>query len=497
MDMKNFQSRAGLIKCFLLFVLLVVHVLPVWRYPYFPSQDGPAHIYNSVVMLSLADADNYRISEFFTSSLKMAPNLLAGMVLLGLMTFLPALIAEKVLLTMIIVALPLSMIYAARSFDRKNDIFALMGFLFSYNHLLLMGFYNFCLGVPLCMVSFGFWVRLRHDTGFWRQAAMCGLLLLTYLAHFAAFAGLLIALVCITLFDGFYDWRRGRSGQGRRFLITRLQILVPALIAGAAYFFTTRVPGNEIYARFDWLGTIFFSHATLVTYTIRHRVIALFMWLVVGLAIFINVKHRLTGGKGLSHRDGLLVISLVFFVLFWTMPWWQNNGGWINDRIFLLLILFFVLWFERFRGLVRTIFVVVIMVLSLAQLGLYMQEFSFLQSELATFVSGAPLVRPHSTVKALVANDSMSDSLGPTINISPFKHAYGYYGLRQDVVCLDNYQAKYDYFPVDWKNAFADLPDYIIAWRQGDQQHLLKASGGCYELIYSNKHLKLFEKNIE
>ena len=32
-------------KRILIFVLLVLHVLPLWISTYFPSQDGPAHIY--------------------------------------------------------------------------------------------------------------------------------------------------------------------------------------------------------------------------------------------------------------------------------------------------------------------------------------------------------------------------------------------------------------------------------------------------------------------
>ena len=37
-------------KRILIFVLLVLHVLPLWIFTYFPSQDGPAHIYNAYVL---------------------------------------------------------------------------------------------------------------------------------------------------------------------------------------------------------------------------------------------------------------------------------------------------------------------------------------------------------------------------------------------------------------------------------------------------------------
>jgi len=324
---------------------------------------------------------------------------------------------------------------------------------------------------------------------------MCGLLMITYFAHIAAYAGLLITLTSMTVFDWLYDLLKGQHAEEKRLLKTRLIILVPALILGAAYLFVTRDPGNKVYVGADWLRTIFFSHATLVTYTIRHELIVFCMWVTIGFAIVINIIKRLSDRKFLSRRDGILAACSVFFVLFWVMPWWQNNGGWINDRIFLLMLLFFMFWFERFSRLFRFSFFVIFTVLSIAHLGLYMQEFSSLQTELTEFVSGAHMIEPHSTVKALVGDDMTSKTLGPTININPFKHVYAYYGLEKDIVCLDNYEAKFNYFLVNWNKAVSDLPDYIIVWRQDSRQHLLRRLDSRYEIIYSTNHLKLLKKS--
>ena len=34
----------------LFFALLALHVLPLWVFPFFPSQDGPAHLENAVIL---------------------------------------------------------------------------------------------------------------------------------------------------------------------------------------------------------------------------------------------------------------------------------------------------------------------------------------------------------------------------------------------------------------------------------------------------------------
>ena len=42
-------------------VMLVLHLLPVWGFKYFPTQDGASHIYNSYVVKEYHNHENYRL----------------------------------------------------------------------------------------------------------------------------------------------------------------------------------------------------------------------------------------------------------------------------------------------------------------------------------------------------------------------------------------------------------------------------------------------------
>jgi hypothetical protein len=58
----------------LFIALLLIHVLPIWIFPYFPTQDGPAHVYNSKVLKDYHDTDNHEIREAYRLNLRLFPN---------------------------------------------------------------------------------------------------------------------------------------------------------------------------------------------------------------------------------------------------------------------------------------------------------------------------------------------------------------------------------------------------------------------------------------
>ena len=39
-------------------VLLVLHLIPIWIFAYFPSQDGASHVYNALVLKEYSQHEN-------------------------------------------------------------------------------------------------------------------------------------------------------------------------------------------------------------------------------------------------------------------------------------------------------------------------------------------------------------------------------------------------------------------------------------------------------
>ena len=55
-------------------VLMVIHLLPVWGFKYFPTQDGASHIYNAYVLKEYHNHENYRLREVYKLNPTLFPN---------------------------------------------------------------------------------------------------------------------------------------------------------------------------------------------------------------------------------------------------------------------------------------------------------------------------------------------------------------------------------------------------------------------------------------
>src|SRR5437870_3738316 len=93
----------------LLFTALVLlPLVPLWAVPYFPSQDGPTHLENAVILRDYDRSDRPMLRDFYVLNTHLDPNWLGHLALRGLLAFLPVFLAEKVLLSGYLLLLPLA-----------------------------------------------------------------------------------------------------------------------------------------------------------------------------------------------------------------------------------------------------------------------------------------------------------------------------------------------------------------------------------------------------
>src|SRR4051794_12779606 len=90
--------------------LLAAFLAPVWLLDYFPTQDGPAHLYNAWLLRDFVRPDS-PFREFFEVRTEPVPNWFIQVLLMGLYTVVPPLVAQKVLVSLYVVLF-------AHGFDR-------------------------------------------------------------------------------------------------------------------------------------------------------------------------------------------------------------------------------------------------------------------------------------------------------------------------------------------------------------------------------------------
>ena len=512
-------------------VMLVIHLLPVWGFKYFPTQDGLSHIYNSYVVKEYHKHENYRLREVYELNATIFPNWTSHALLVVLLYIFPPLICEKIVLTLTIGLLPLSLFYFLNGIAKRNIVFGLLGFMFAYNYLLHMGFYNFVLSMSLFFFTMGYWWRVKDKLRLTNIVVIYILLLVTYLTHYHSYALLVMSLTFFPLFSSGYEvlqgvWGHKETSQPliQRFkdglpklkpTLTFVSSLIPAYFIMFSYYFylANEHGGNSNYKGLEWLNDYFFSMKSLVAFRDDHiligRVLLGFLAIVFVLTVINRIRqcyqfHKSEEWKETGERlwtrvitpmDGFLIMAIFITVMFYITPWSGYSGGWINDRfhlyIFLILIPFFLINSHRY---VNYGVAGIIIILSLWHLGYNVHTYTLLNRDIATALSSMGLYEKDTILTSKPGEwNGLSDSLGfESKYVEPFGHNECLLAVNMGIAYLDNYEATTDHFPLRYKKEREFTADYAIIWRtEYDNFAYLEEE---YDLIHSNDYNRVYRR---
>jgi hypothetical protein len=473
--------------------LLAVHLLPIWVVPFFPSQDGPSHLYNARLLLDMLDPANFQVRQVFAFSPALHPNLLPHLLLCALQLVLPPPVADKLVVSLCVALLPISLAWLLRGLRPGHQVFALLGFLFAFHKHLHMGLYAFSLGIPLSLFALGFWWRRRDAPSARDVAIQSALLALVYLTHFMAFAVLLLVLATATAWILLLRARRGLRGELRNAAV-QLGALLPFLLIALDY--QLRGMGGDYvkWASADKLHDVFFQQAMLAAYTRWHQVLAPGLGALLALSAAATLWHRARRREWLLERDVFLGLAAGFVALYFALPSFVGRAGRINERLFLYAVLFGAAWFAPFQLRLRQLVGAALVALSLAHVGRLAVEYRALQPELAELVSGAALVEPHSTVSFVAGGGSEAFPEGLRF-IRPFLHMDAYYALGRDVALFTNYEITFGHFPIQAGEAAHEDPDYVIVWRLPEGAPELAPYATGYDVAHHAGQLRLLRRS--
>ena len=92
-----------------------------------------------------------------------------------------------------------------------------------------MGFYNFTIAAPLCLIGIGYWWKHKADFGLGQVAILNLLLLATYFSHFGPFVLLLFTLSFFSGVDLLISLLIGEMGSGENALVSLVICYRPIL----------------------------------------------------------------------------------------------------------------------------------------------------------------------------------------------------------------------------------------------------------------------------
>jgi hypothetical protein len=185
----------------LIAVLLIASLVPVWAVTYFPSQNGPWHLLVSKMLHDYFAGTPFNYFDYYQLAPHPIPHLLHTLLVTVVSFVVPVLIAHKLVVSLYVVLLPLSVFAFLSAVDPRKTIFGYTSFLFVYSLPLMRGYHDYSLGIPVVFFTLAYWLRTRAHMNARKMAVIAGLILLAYLSHFFNFLILGLVMLVLTLYE--------------------------------------------------------------------------------------------------------------------------------------------------------------------------------------------------------------------------------------------------------------------------------------------------------
>ena len=451
----------------LLLALLLAHLIPIWVFQNFPSQDGPTHIENAKIIVDYLHPDRAIFREYYSFNKNFEPTWLGHLVLAGLMVLVPVCLVEKIFLSGYIILLPLSIRYALRAIRPDSGFLTFLMFPFIYNYPLHMGFYSFSYSLPVFFFLMGHWMKHREQFTPRKTAGLAILSLVLYFCHIVSLVMAYVGMTLLTLGLVLFDQTRGRIARPfdfqllrkairRRFLPLFLAFL-PTMALVVFFLFRHGLESPEIGIRrsFYWLLRDLRQIESLVSFQREESFCSIGLGILFAAILLALVVSRIRHRR-LNDWDGLLAVVLGYVLIYFFAPNAMAEGSFITDRLNLYPFFALVLWFgsQTYLRSVKRGIMLAALVITVAFLCLHALKYAELDDYLAEYLSGMDLIHPNTTLLPL-AFDSRGhapDGRVLSLKVRPFLHASGHIAARRQVVDFTNYEAgAYNIFPIIFK----------------------------------------------
>ena len=438
------------------YVILALWLVPIWSVDYFVTGDGPCHLYNSKILLDWSHSDAHAFYKpFYYLNTNFEPNWLFNLLTAPLLGIFGSDWAEKIFFTIYVLGFGLGFRYFVAQINPAAKFISSIGLLFIYHRLLMAGFLNNSLSIPLWFWTVGYWWANRDDFRTATLLKIAGLMLLMYSAHPMGFtyAGIMMFAMLLGLL-GIEGARDGfRSSFGLFYARTSSLALsaLPSLILFAEFIF--RRDWSSEKSEFDLRGTLenIARLTSLRTMNSTERDLATATAIVCAVlllgALFLRLKTRKW-----QTADGLFLFVLLVVYTVVRPPSSISGGLEVPLRIGIILYpaLLFSMATASFPAWAKLSTQLAALVLTIGFLAARLPIHRNASDYASEIRSCAPYIADRSTLLTLNYDWTGHTPQGKQINngIWLFTHVDCYLGIDRSVVISDNYETHYAYFPV-------------------------------------------------
>jgi hypothetical protein len=460
--------------------LLIYSVALIWKYDFYLTLDGPAHIYNSG-LLNLFDSSDF-LKQYFEKNTLLLPNYTDHIIFQYLLKFFDGFYAHKIFLSLIIIFLPISFRHAVRSVSNNTSNFHFIIFPLLFNSLLHYGFYNFNLAFIFLNVQVILTTLVINRTKGYYLFLILIILnsVVLFYTHAFVFGISLIISFSLLLIKEFKNLKK-LFLKGLIFFL----LFAPSLIL--FYLFNEKIEilnydyDMSNYEKFK--NILFFSPAIVYITELEAPSAGLLAILSIILTTFLVIKKS-------ESRElfNLSDVFLIFSIIVLPILMFTKNGflsGMFSVRLLLLFYYFLFFWIASNPIKNKVIMLISFFIISFTFINLAEIRHPILSEQskdVAETVNASKYIKDRSVVFP--------------INLLESHLSYGHFsnclGFNREIVIAENYEAELGWFPLKWKsgikpircalhNKHIQLPDYVFVF-------------GNFDLLQNenNIHLKMF-----
>lgn len=435
-------------------------LVPVFRFDAFISMDGPAHLYNSMIIKDLLVGDSELYDEFFRFNPRIEPNWIGHALMIILLFPFEPMLAEKLVVAIYVIGFMLGFRYLVSAVKKGSAYTSYFGFAFVYTMPLHMGFYNFNLGLVSMFLLIGFWVKNSRSLNLKRAIQLFLLLVLGFFSHISTLAFAVLAMGVIEIVWFVKDLLGGQLDVSSILKRYAIIVLICAPIGLLSLLFFQNHGGTGFHldsASFSdqwrilksiWPLNIFSMHwEEPITEKLYPTFVTLaFVSILFSLCKLEWRERFVLKVRGLKIesllRHSFLIISGLFLIAFVILPPDVSSGGYVKVRLLIAFFVFLVAWFATTRiPLLIVVPFVAVMIFTNHQLFEYRKEFG---REHQGIVEELKVASGH------IEEGSVVVPIFETHHWF-YGHISNYLGTMKPMILLDNYEAVTGYFPLLWK----------------------------------------------
>jgi hypothetical protein len=437
-------------------VVLLVQFGVIASLDYFPTQDGPIHLEIAQLLNRFWDHEAGTYTRYLEVNPHLEPNWSVHLLLAGLLRLASWQDAERAIVLLCLTAWAAGSWFALRRVGDHTDLLLPLFLPVAANYLFHMGFWNFCLGVPLAFAFAAAWpTRGERDRTGWVLLSLASLGL--YFCHLVAFAAAWVMVACgivatvVGATGSPSGWRESLTTL-RRQVVPAILVALPGVLMALVFFGRQEKEVVERPIRLLWSS--FTSLDSLASFSRSEQDLsrAFGVVLLCGLAAALTV--RLGSGRFRS-SDGFALATLTFTGLYFILPSGIAGGGYLSQRLLLFAIVSALLWLaaQPLPLAIRAALGLAGLVIWVPFVASHAASYRRLDQALQEFVAVAPTLDREATLLTLAADETKLRLDGRTLSyrVDAFENAGGYLALARGGVDLVNYQAGRRYFPVRFR----------------------------------------------